>query len=78
MKRLFILTILLALTASVVGCKSCRGWWRGMFLDPCPPADACCDPCVPVITQPTGCTSCTATPGTVITAPGPQTYVPAN
>ena len=78
MKRLFVLTVVLMLTSSAVGCRNCRGWFRGMFLNPCPPEATYCDPCAPVVTSSPGCDPCmTAPPATMVT-PGPATYVPTN
>ncbi|MGD9128544.1 MAG: hypothetical protein PVH19_14295 [Planctomycetia bacterium] len=69
MKRLFIITAILALTVSSVGCRSCRWLWRGapeneqpVMLNPCcpPQCAAPCDTCTPgACTQPG--------PGNVIT-----------
>jgi hypothetical protein len=78
MKRLFVLSVVMLLTASSVGCNSCRRWWRGTFVDPCPAEEACYDPCTPMIGPATGCSSC-AGPAATTVVPGPAaTYVPSN
>jgi hypothetical protein len=35
MKRLFILTLVLAVTVAAAGCQRTWGWWRGGMCDPC-------------------------------------------
>ena len=78
MKRLFVLTAVLMLTPSAVGCNNCRGLFRGTFLNPCPPEETFCDPCAPVVTPSAGCNPCMTAPPATMVAPGPATYVPTN
>lgn len=73
MRKLLILTAVVMLTASMVGCQ-CGRWFRRGAAVPCCPTEACCDPCG---TPSIGCDTCT-TPGYgAMPVPGPETYVPA-
>lgn len=77
MKKLLVLTAIVMLTASTVGC-GCGRWFRRGALLPCY-SDPCCDPCV--TSDPCGsgpCDSCTTpTYGTMpAITPGPDAYVP--
>ncbi len=50
MKRLLILTVVLVLGSSAVGCRCCDWLWRGACYSPCPPgppAVTCTDSCPP-------------------------------
>jgi hypothetical protein len=74
MKKLLVLTAVVVLIASTVGCQ-CRWWRRGALfpglapgvtvVEPCPPANPC-DPCAPG--------SYTTTPSTPL--PGPMPTLP--
>ncbi len=77
MKRLMALTVLVALVTATAGCRSCRTWFRGTFLDP-EPETVICDPCAPMVTQPGACAPCTGAPATAPATPGPGSYVPMN
>jgi len=69
MKKLLIVTAIVMLTASTVGCQ-CGRWFRRGAMVPYYPADPCCDPCPPP------CDPC-GTPGLgAMPMPGPETYVP--
>ena len=74
MKKLLILTAVLMVTASAVGCRCCPWLWRGAawnpyapmatYSNPCPPVNPCdpCDPC--------------ATPPAITPGPAPYTVTP--
>lgn len=47
MKRLLILTALLVLTSSAIGCRCCDWLWRGASYRPCPPTQTYGEPCAP-------------------------------
>jgi hypothetical protein len=76
MKKLLILTAVLMLTVSSIGCQ-CDLFRRGALFprttadvpvyDPCPPCDPCnpCDPCAP--------SSCATPPSMILPGPGPAT-----
>jgi len=67
MKKLFILTAVLTLTATAVGCNCCRGLFRGARApEPCPPA-VCPVPCAPACNP---CDPC------AVPTPGPEAYAP--
>jgi len=78
MKKLLVLTAVVMLTASTVGCR-CSWFRRGALFpsttsavpvcDPCPPCDPCnpCDPCAPG--------SYTTSPPTILPGPGLGTPV---
>jgi hypothetical protein len=67
MKKLLILTAIVMLTSSSVGCRACRWLWRGDAYDPCAPV------CAPVCPTDPVCDPC-ATPNV---QPGPASYAPA-
>ena len=67
MKKLLILTAVLMLTSSAVGCRCCDWLWRGAAYNPCAPAVTYSDPCPPY----NPCDPC-ATGAPVI--PGPAPY----
>lgn len=71
MKRLLILTAVLMLTASSVGCRCCDWMWRGAAWNPCAPMVTYGEPCPPV----DPCDPC-ATPAPTLT-PGPVPYTQA-
>lgn len=67
MKKLLILTAVLMLTSSVVGCRCCNWLWRGAAYNPGAPAVTYSDPCPPY----NPCDPCAT--GVPIT-PGPAPY----
>ncbi len=59
MKRLLILTALLMLASSAIGCRCCDWLWRGAAYRPYPatqtfanPCDPCENPCGPAMSAP--------------------------
>ena len=73
MKKVLILTAVLMLATTSVGCHNWKCFGRrGTAYRPWAPAAACCDPCAtaPTTTVP-GCTTCTGTGTTTIGTPGP-------
>lgn len=71
MKKLLILTAIVMLTSSSIGCRACRWLWRGDAYDPCAPV--CAPICPPACPTDPMCDPC-ATPGV---QPGPANYAPA-
>ena len=68
MKKLLILTAVLMLTSSAVGCRCCDWLWRGAAYAPCAPAVSYGAPCPPA----DPCDPCAAP--SVVT-PGPAPYM---
>ena len=55
MKKLMILTAVLMLTGSAVGCRCCDWLFRGSLFNPCGSTAGFNDPCCPPMT---GCDTC--------------------
>jgi hypothetical protein len=70
MKKLLIVTAIVMLTSSTVGCKCCRWLWRGDSYNQCTPV---CAPVCPPVCPTNPCDPC-ATPSV---QPGPASYAPA-
>jgi len=70
MKKLMILTAIVMLTSSSVGCRACRWLWRGDAYDASAPI--CAPVCPPACPPAMECDPC-ATPGL---QPGPADYSP--
>ncbi|MHC4176947.1 MAG: hypothetical protein ACYSWU_05545 [Planctomycetota bacterium] len=68
MKKLLILTAVLMLTSSAVGCRCCNWLWRGAAYNPCTPAVTYSDPCPPY----NPCDPCAT--GQPAFTPGPAPY----
>ena len=75
MKKLLILTAVVMLTGSTVGCRCCNWMFRGAY-NPCPPQGAYGEPCAPSYNP---CDPCTTPGAPQGIAPGPAPYssVPA-
>ena len=70
MKKLLILTAVLMLTSSAVGCRCCDWMWRGAY-SPCAPMATPCDPCVTYAPA----DPC-ATPPAIVPGPAPYSASP--
>lgn len=73
MKKVLILTAVLMLTSSAVGCRCCDWFRRGAFRNPCAPASTFDNPCPPY----NPCDPC-ATPQVVTPGPDPYTVTPGS
>ena len=72
MKRLFVITAILAFTVSSVGCRSCRPLWRGWPWQEQEPPQVitevpCCNPNPCNTCEPSACSSCS---GVIMPTPG--------